>query len=30
MFFNDSIPSGGTLLTQGNEILAMNVPHYIS
>jgi hypothetical protein len=30
MFFNESIPSGGTLLTQGNEILAMNVPHYIS
>jgi hypothetical protein len=28
--FNESIPSGGTLLTQGNEILAMNVPHYIN
>jgi hypothetical protein len=28
--FNDSIPSGGTLLTQANNIIAMNIPHYIS
>ena len=28
--FNNSIPSGGTLVTQQNSILAMNVEHYIN
>lgn len=27
--FNSSIPSGGTLITQENKILAMNVKHYL-
>ncbi len=28
--FNSSIPNGGTLLTQDEKVLAMNVKHYIS
>ena len=28
--FNNSIPSGGTLVTQQNSILSMNVEHYIN
>ncbi|MBU3681085.1 MAG: hypothetical protein FGM16_03995 [Flavobacterium sp.] len=27
--FHESIPAGGTLITSENQILAMNVPHYI-
>lgn len=27
--FNESIPSGGTLITSDNKILALNVEHYI-
>ena len=27
--FNSSIPSGGTLITQQNKIVAMNVEHYL-
>lgn len=27
--FNNSIPCGGTLITQQNKILAMNVDHYL-
>ena len=27
--FNKSIPSGGTLITQDNKIIALNVKHYI-
>lgn len=27
--FNSSIPSGGTLITQQNKILAMNIEHYL-
>ena len=27
--FNSSIPSGGTLITQQNKILTMNVEHYL-
>ena len=27
--FNNSIPSGGTLVTQQNKIIAMNANHYL-
>jgi len=28
--FSTSIPTGGTLITQGNEWLAMHMPHYLT